>query len=452
MGQIIKGSPNVKVNGIPVGRVGDATLDSGGVSSVAGLTGGSNGVISTTDLQTALSLGSAAQLSTGTGADQIPTTADADSRYAQRSNNLSDLTNVATAVSNLRLANVATSGSYVDLNNKPTSWSWNVITSTPTTLAGYGIVDAVANSQVGVANGITPLGADAKISTTYMPTAVLGQVSYQGTWDASTGSPPTTTPTKGWYYIVTVSGSTNLSGITDWVVGDWAIYNGTAWNKVDNTDAVSSVAGLVGVISTASLQTALGLSTVATSGNYADLIGKPVLATVATTGNYADLNGKPTLGTAASQDTTAFATAAQGAKADTSAQLPAAVTDFTGLVRAGAYQQGNLPTAGVGTEIYYNPSDDTCNVLAYDRGASAYKVLYIKGATIKFAISGTNYVTIDGNGVNLTTGRFSGICKFDVVPNVQSAAANGTYYRMPRVFVQSADPGGNAYDGDLWFW
>jgi hypothetical protein len=37
------------------------------------------------------------------------------------------------------------------------------------------------------------------------------------------------------------------------------------------------------------------LSTVATSGAYADLSGKPVLATVATSGAYADLSGKPTL-------------------------------------------------------------------------------------------------------------------------------------------------------------
>lgn len=45
-----------------------------------------------------------------------------------------------------------------------------------------------------------------------------------------------------------------------------------------------------------------GLATVATSGAYADLSGKPSLATVATTGAYADLAGKPTLGTIASQD------------------------------------------------------------------------------------------------------------------------------------------------------
>lgn len=44
------------------------------------------------------------------------------------------------------------------------------------------------------------------------------------------------------------------------------------------------------------------------------------LATVATTGAYADLSGKPTLGTAAATDATAYATAAQGALADSAVQ------------------------------------------------------------------------------------------------------------------------------------
>lgn len=44
------------------------------------------------------------------------------------------------------------------------------------------------------------------------------------------------------------------------------------------------------------------------------------LAAVATSGAYADLGGKPTLGTAAAQNSTAFATAAQGAKADSALQ------------------------------------------------------------------------------------------------------------------------------------
>jgi hypothetical protein len=48
------------------------------------------------------------------------------------------------------------------------------------------------------------------------------------------------------------------------------------------------------------------------------------LATVATSGAYADLSGTPTLGTAAAAATTDFATAAQGAKADSALQ-PAAI-------------------------------------------------------------------------------------------------------------------------------
>jgi len=37
--------------------------------------------------------------------------------------------------------------------------------------------------------------------------------------------------------------TTNLNGITDWQVGDWAVFNGTAWEKVDNTDAGGDVVG-----------------------------------------------------------------------------------------------------------------------------------------------------------------------------------------------------------------
>jgi hypothetical protein len=117
----------------------------------------------------------------------------------------------------------------------------------PNTLAGFGIGDAVASSSVGAANGVAPLGSDGKIASAYIPTAVLGQIEYKGTWDATSGA-PTATPETGWYYIVQVAGSTNLSGITDWKVGDWAVYNGAAWDKVDNTDAISSWNGRAGAV------------------------------------------------------------------------------------------------------------------------------------------------------------------------------------------------------------
>lgn len=66
-----------------------------------------------------------------------------------------------------------------------------------------------------------------------------GAVVYQGTWNASTNTPTLTSSvgSKGDYYVVSVAGSTNLNGITDWQIGDWAIFNGTVWQKVDNTEA-----------------------------------------------------------------------------------------------------------------------------------------------------------------------------------------------------------------------
>ena len=68
-----------------------------------------------------------------------------------------------------------------------------------------------------------------------------GPFIFKGTWDANTNTPTLAsgTGTKGDWYLVSVAGSTNLDGITDWEIGDNAIFNGTTWNKVDNTDGTT---------------------------------------------------------------------------------------------------------------------------------------------------------------------------------------------------------------------
>ncbi len=80
---------------------------------------------------------------------------------------------------------------------------------------------------------------------------LIGSSVYQGTWNAATNTPALASGvgTRGYYYIVNVAGSTNLDGITDWNVGDWAIFDGTAWQQVDNTDSVTSVNGQTGAVS-----------------------------------------------------------------------------------------------------------------------------------------------------------------------------------------------------------
>lgn len=78
----------------------------------------------------------------------------------------------------------------------------------------------------------------------------------------------------------------------------------------------------------------------AAQGGKADTAVQPGnLATVATTGAYSDLSGKPTLGTAAAENVGYFATAAQGALADSATQpgdlaTVATTGDFNDLINA----------------------------------------------------------------------------------------------------------------------
>ena len=88
--------------------------------------------------------------------------------------------------------------------------------------------------------------------------ALLTSLTYKGTWNASTNTPTlaSSTGAKGDYYIVSVAGTTNLDGITDWQPGDWVIFNGTVWQKIDQSWAtagvnnnITSMTGITGGIS-----------------------------------------------------------------------------------------------------------------------------------------------------------------------------------------------------------
>ena len=104
-----------------------------------------------------------------------------------------------------------------------------------------------ATAMVGAANGAASLDANGKVPLSQLSDSIVGQVEYKGTWDAATNVPVlAATPTeKGIYYVTSADGT--FAGIT-FTTGDWIISNGTAWEKVDNTDAVASVAGRTGVV------------------------------------------------------------------------------------------------------------------------------------------------------------------------------------------------------------
>lgn len=69
---------------------------------------------------------------------------------------------------------------------------------------------------------------------------------YQGTWDASTDTPAlpaASTANNGDLYRVSVAGTTNKDGITEWAVGDKIVSNGTTWEKWDNTEDPQTLKG-----------------------------------------------------------------------------------------------------------------------------------------------------------------------------------------------------------------
>lgn len=69
-------------------------------------------------------------------------------------------------------------------------------------------------------------------------TNAIGALNYKGTWDASTNTPTLASGVglKGDYYVVSVAGSTDLDGQTLWGVGDWAVFNGSVWQRVEGGD------------------------------------------------------------------------------------------------------------------------------------------------------------------------------------------------------------------------
>lgn len=107
---------------------------------------------------------------------------------------------------------------------------------------------AMAQLYAGVAGGLGTLDpVTGKQPLSQVNDTILGAVDYQGAWNASTNTPTLdatgTGRSKGDYYVVSVGGATNLAGKTDWQPKDWIVWNGAAWEFVDNTDSVTSVFG-----------------------------------------------------------------------------------------------------------------------------------------------------------------------------------------------------------------
>lgn len=249
------------------------------------------GVLGTINLNTTWTLSSTFQTTINVGTDPVSFTKIA----LYPGYNLSDLPNITVARTNLGLGSAAT-------------------------------------LTAGVANGAATLDSGGKVPTSQLPSSILGGVNYQGAWNATTNSPTLTssTGTKGFYYKVTTAGTTTLDGISSWIIGDWVIFNGSTWDKVDgNANEVQSVAGRTGAVSLA----------------VADVSGAAPLVSPTFTGTVglptATLSGTLNKITITQPATSATLTIANGKTFTASNSLTMAGTDGSTLSLA-----GNLTTSG----------------------------------------------------------------------------------------------------------
>ncbi|QZT39163.1 hypothetical protein K5X82_03495 [Halosquirtibacter xylanolyticus] len=85
----------------------------------------------------------------------------------------------------------------------------------------------------------------------WVPSSIGGVLNYSGTWSASSNVPSIVdgTGSKGDFYVVSTSGTQDFgSGSISFSPGDWILYDGLKWERVNNSSEVNSVFGRKGEV------------------------------------------------------------------------------------------------------------------------------------------------------------------------------------------------------------
>ena len=287
------------------------------------------------------------------------------------------------------------------------------------TVSGY-----IPTSAEGVANGVATLDSGGQIPLSQIPP--LGDLNYQGTWNATTNTPTliSSTGTKGYYYVVSVAGTTNLNGITDWQVGDWAVYNGTAWQKIDNTDAVTSVNGYTGTVVLTNTDIS-GFGTMSTqNANAVAITGGSINGTTIGASTQADITGNTISAYTKFVSQDYYAQSVLGGNLRTSGGT--SLLNWDGGGSGNVTVNGGLVVDPANKNINMSPTG-TGSVTIAPATTGAINNMVICATTPK-AITGTTVTatTFSGSGASLTSIPNSALVNSSITINGNATALGGS--------------------------
>jgi Major tropism determinant N-terminal domain len=300
-------------------------------------------------------------------------------------------------------SNITVSAGTISISSVP----WSVVATTPTSIAGYGIVmttsdittalgyTPINSNQIGAVGGLATLDGSGHLTSSQIPTALVGALVYQGIWDASNNVPSLVSGvgTKGSYYKVSVAGTTTIDGNSQWLVGDMIVFDGSVWDRIEGEST-----------SVVSFNTRIGAITLSSSDVTTALAYTPYNAT--NPSNYLTVSTLPI----ATTSTAGIVTIGSGINVSGGAISISSIpwSDIT-----------TTPTTITGYGIVMTSLDVT-TALGFTPYNATNPSSYLTASTLPIATSTEAGIVTIGSGINVTSGTIS------VTPYTLAAATTST--------------------------